>query len=66
VTRLAAFELPPDEVREWRALEVLERIGSQKARGVLEGLAKGAPGVWLTEEARAAVERLRRKQGGEK
>ena len=61
---LQEFKLPPEELREWRALEVLERIGSTQARGVLEGLAKGAPGTWLTEEASAAVERLRRRQGG--
>jgi hypothetical protein len=37
-----------------RALEVLERIGSDAARHLLRELAGGAPGAWRAEEAKAA------------
>jgi len=45
----------PDLLRSIRAVAVLERIGSVEAVGVLEALAKGAPGVRTTEEAAALV-----------
>ena len=38
--------------------EVLEHIGDQDARKLLEKLAQGAPAAQLTREAGAAVERL--------
>jgi hypothetical protein len=47
-----------ERLREVRAVEVLERIGTAEARGVLKGLAGGAPGARLTREAQAALERL--------
>jgi WD40 repeat protein len=52
--------LSGDTLRELRALEVLERVGTAEARGVLRELAKGAPGARLTRTARAALERLER------
>ncbi len=42
-----------------RALEVLERLGTQEARRVLEAMAGGAPGARLTQGARAALERMK-------
>jgi predicted NACHT family NTPase len=48
----------PERVRTFRSLEVLERAGTAEARQVLEALAQGAPGARLTEEAKAAAERL--------
>jgi RNA polymerase sigma factor (sigma-70 family) len=48
----------PDTLRTIRAIMVLERIGSPEAQGVLETLAKGAPGARETEEAKASLERL--------
>jgi hypothetical protein len=45
-------------LRTVRAVEVLERIGSADARKLLENLAAGADAALMTEEARAAVERL--------
>jgi hypothetical protein len=48
-------------VRPARAVEVLERIGTADARALLESLAKGNPNARLTTDARAALERLRRK-----
>jgi hypothetical protein len=50
-------------LRETRALEVLEAVGTPEARKVLEGLAKGAPDAALTREARASLERLARRAG---
>jgi hypothetical protein len=49
----------PDELRGLRAVEVLERIGSPEAKQVLEVIAAGAPGALVTEDARAAVGRLK-------
>jgi WD40 repeat protein len=48
----------PEPVRARRAIGVLERIGTEQARRVLEGLAGGAPGAPETEHARAALRRL--------
>jgi hypothetical protein len=50
----------PDRLRLQRALEILERAGTAEARELLEALAKGAPGAWLTTEAGAALNRLER------
>jgi WD40 repeat protein len=51
----------PGALRELRAVEVLEHIGTPAAREVLESLARGAPGARLTREARASLERLARR-----
>ncbi len=48
----------PERLRQWRALQVLELLGTAEARQVLEKLARGAPGARVTEEARAALKRL--------
>ncbi|MBY0231810.1 MAG: PQQ-like beta-propeller repeat protein [Gemmataceae bacterium] len=47
----------PAWLRQVRAVEVLERLGTKEARTVLERLSKGAPGAALTEEAKAALGR---------
>jgi WD40 repeat protein len=52
------WNLTPEKRRAIRAVEVLELIGNQGARGLLEELAKGAGGNRRTREARAALERL--------
>ena len=52
-------------LRQLRALEVLERIGTPEARTLLETLARGAAGARLSREARAAVQRLSTR-GGDK
>jgi len=46
--------------REQRAGTVLERIGSDEARELLDALASGAAGSRVTIEAQAAVRRLTR------
>jgi WD40 repeat protein len=48
----------PEEMRQTRALQVLERVGSRQARAVLTRLAEGAPAAWLTREARDTLRRL--------
>ena len=51
----------PETVRTTRAIMALERIGSAEARGVVEALARGAPGARETEEAKGSLERLRQR-----
>jgi RNA polymerase sigma factor (sigma-70 family) len=48
----------PGQLRDVRAVELLELIGSAEARQLLQALAGGAPGARLTREARSAVQRL--------
>ncbi|HKB39978.1 MAG TPA: hypothetical protein VKD72_26315, partial [Gemmataceae bacterium] len=48
-------------LRPTRAIEILERLGSPEARGVLQALAEGQPDAWLTREAKAALQRLGRR-----
>jgi WD40 repeat protein len=47
-----------DSIRMWRALEILEQIGTKDAQNVLKLLADGAPEARLTQEAKASLERL--------
>jgi hypothetical protein len=47
-----------EPLRAWRALAVLERAGTPEAKRLLQELAAGEPGVWLTREARDALRRL--------
>ncbi len=47
-----------DTLREVRAVEVLEHIGSPEAQKVLKTLSQGAPEARLTQEAKASVGRL--------
>src|SRR5262249_18372006 len=48
----------PEWVRLWRALEVLEQVGTAEARAALAVVAEGAPDAPLTVEAKAALARL--------
>jgi hypothetical protein len=45
-----------------RALRVLEQADTPEARQALEKLAEGAPGAWLTQEAKAALARMARRR----
>jgi RNA polymerase sigma factor (sigma-70 family) len=61
---LRLLETPgPERLRETRALEALELIGTPEARRVLEELAKGAPAARRTREAKAALRRLGERRG---
>jgi hypothetical protein len=61
LNRLDAATPSAERLRSLRALEVLEHLGTPEARAALETLTKGAPGAWLTEEARLACARLARR-----
>jgi WD40 repeat protein len=50
--------LGPARLRELRAVEILQTIGTTDARAILEALAGGAEGMRLTQEASAALKRL--------
>jgi hypothetical protein len=60
--RLATPVAEEDRLREMRALEVLERIGSAEGTRLLQTLAGGAAGAWQTREAAAAAKRLRERR----
>jgi Tol biopolymer transport system component len=51
---------PPEDLRALRGVQALEYIGTADARQVLATFAKGPPGVRLTIEAQAAVDRQAR------
>jgi RNA polymerase sigma factor (sigma-70 family) len=53
----------PERLRLLRTLEALEVAGTPKARRLLQKLASGAPGAYLTREAQAALARLTREPG---
>ncbi len=58
------FLLTPEELRGWRAIEALERIGTADARGVLGRLVREGPDTsLLSRDAGAALERLRLRPG---
>jgi hypothetical protein len=63
LNKLETSPLPPETVQQLRALEVLELAGGPEARRLIESLAAGAEGEPLTAEARAVIERLKRRAG---
>jgi RNA polymerase sigma factor (sigma-70 family) len=58
---LELFGGSPRRLRELRAVQVLESIGTAEARGVLQGLARGISEANLTRHAQAALGRLARR-----
>lgn len=54
----------PERWRECRSVEVLENVGDGEARRLLERLAGGAPGAFLTRLAGEACVRMSRASGG--
>jgi hypothetical protein len=53
--------LTDESLRDQRAIEALESIGTPAARQILQDLSQGAPGVRLTAAAQAALRRLEKK-----
>ena len=51
----------PQRLQALRTIELLEQICTNQAREILEGLAKGSPQARVTSEAKASLERQRRK-----
>jgi WD40 repeat protein len=51
----------PEELRQVRTIEILERMGTSEARAALVPLAEGAPEAWLTQQAALALKRLERR-----
>jgi RNA polymerase sigma factor (sigma-70 family) len=59
---LVKLELPSGEhLRDLRAVEVLEHIGTSEAQQILRELADGASEARLTQEARVCMQRLARR-----
>jgi len=52
--------LPPEQIRAFRAIRILELVGTADARAVLDNLAKGSAESDFTRSAKAAVERLKK------
>lgn len=55
--QVTSLRLDGERLRVYRAVEILERIGSSQARQVLQSLATGAPGALVTTSAQAALKR---------
>jgi hypothetical protein len=60
--KLVVQIVPTQQLRLGRALTVLEQVNTPAAREVLERLAKGADGAWLTEQARFSLTRLQNRK----
>ena len=58
----AWWDVSGERLRSLRAVEALELDGAKEAREVLETFAAGAEGARLTEEAKAALERLAKRR----
>ncbi len=56
-SKLRSMPLTGDGLRDHRAVEVLENIGTPTSRQLLQILADGAPGAQLTTSAQAALKR---------
>ncbi len=52
-----------EEIREMRAVSILELVGTAPTRAELTRLAQGEPSAWLTRKAKAALDRLKRPGG---
>jgi WD40 repeat protein len=55
LNKLAGRILPPETLRVWRAIEVLEQTGTPEAHDILKSMAEGAAGATLTRDARRAL-----------
>jgi RNA polymerase sigma factor (sigma-70 family) len=55
---IAGQPMPPEKLRELRAVEAMEYIATANARAILQALSRGAPGAHLTRDAQATLLRL--------
>jgi hypothetical protein len=53
-------DLPPEQLRQSRAVEVLFQLGTREAKALLEALAQGAADAPLTRDAQSALRLLAR------
>jgi WD40 repeat protein len=60
LAELGSAPFSPRRARLQRAVEVLERAGSEEARAALQQIIREAPGSWLREQAKNSLERLER------
>jgi WD40 repeat protein len=58
---LASPPVEPDTIRQLRAVELLEQIGTSDARDLLKLLTEGDPAARFTKDAAAALKRLPRR-----
>jgi hypothetical protein len=64
---IRALSATTECLRELRAVEILEHIGTSGARQLLQNLAEGSPPARLTREAKASLDRLaKRSMSGER
>jgi Tol biopolymer transport system component len=63
VGKIERAEVPPERLRELRALQILAGIDGPEARKLLEEVASGHATAPLTQEARAVLSRLERRGG---
>jgi hypothetical protein len=55
---IRALRTRPEHLRELRAVEILEQIGTSSARLLLRTVAEGSQAARLTREAKASLDRL--------
>jgi hypothetical protein len=60
VEKLTPNHFTPDELRIFRGIEVLEYLGTPRARQKIQSLAGGVPQALMTREAQASLTRLAR------
>src|SRR5260370_9470682 len=57
-------ETSPEQLRQRRALAILEQIGTPRALAVLQTAAKGTPQARLAQDAQTCLERLNERAAG--
>jgi RNA polymerase sigma factor (sigma-70 family) len=54
--------LTAEQKRDVRAVRVLEQAGAPQAKALLEALTEESPGWWATQEAKAALQRMAKRE----
>jgi WD40 repeat protein len=58
---IGQFPIPPETLQRTRAIQVLEQLGSERAKTVLKRLADTSPSTTSSLDAKAALERLQQR-----